>query len=207
MKLLDAQIQGSRDDIERHTKFIEALTSKTQQIVQDLRLDLKKTSGVLAGYLAQKEELTYCAKSDGYIVKREAEEGKRVLVGEAILTVVTGKSLWANAYIPQEQPNLVNDGDRLTLLAQNRSFSVRVEAVSQVVTPIPGAPASVLGPPEKFIEVRLKFLDVDRAREAGLRHGMTATTEIPRLEGLLYRLGLKKARTDKPPPSARNGSA
>jgi len=193
ISLLENNLNAAHSKLEWYSAQKITIEQELAREVNGIQNEIAKYERLLGKSLEEKRQLTQYAAFDGYVVDRLKEPGDSARYGEPILKITDGKEIWIGAYFPPRYSELINEGDRLLVTYQNETFPVSVNRVGVNPSTIPKEPTDVLSFREKYIAVRLDFLDPEQARSANLLAGVPFTMQVTRTDGLFRRWANKAA--------------
>ena len=148
-----------------------------------MEADVAAARAELALVAADLEAASIRAPSDGYVVRRIVEPGTSVVVGQPLVTLWIGPTVWVEAWIDERDLAHVKVGNAVDITAQSfphRVFSGVVETIGvstdyelpDAVVPQPRT-ARMRASPVVYVRVRL-------VRSEGLFPGLSAMVAIRR---------------------------
>jgi multidrug resistance efflux pump len=196
--LIDETVSGLERKIADMEKHRADMTSATARVVAELT-DLKaREESKLAELRSRRSLLKYYADLDGIVAARHKTDLESVRAGELVLEVTAGENIWVDAYLQPEDSKLVKQGDRVEVRYQDQPFQTIVAWKNLKAVLLPWRTPSLDGREERYIQVRLSFIDPGKAEAAGLLPGIMVDTILERREGFLYRLGLRPGSDSAP---------
>jgi multidrug resistance efflux pump len=196
IELVDETIQGLHRKITDLQQHRDDMTSATARLVAEYT-DLKaREQNRLTELRSQRKLLDYFADINGIVAARHRNDLESVRTGELVLEVTAGEHIWVDAYLLPEDTHLAQKGDIIEVRYQDQPFKTVVAWKSPKAVLLPWRTPSLDGREERYIQLRLTFLEPAKAEAAGLLPGIMVETILQRREGILYRLGLRTASDD-----------
>ena len=165
-RVLQAEIQNYERLLALHDRRLETLGHDRGRTINDLEITLVEKERELARLHELWKELTVIATDDGLVTAVHRRPGEYVPAGDPILSVMTSDALWVELYLPPDEKQSVQQGDRVYIddPSGGSRLSGRISAILPVLRPFPNS-ADRLGIGNgHFAVLRVVFDDGELAR-------------------------------------------